>query len=1151
MRSHSLLVRFSPALLVLVLPMTLLVLKADRVFHVTAGAPAVAAPSITPAAGLSRQQGAGFSTVAIATVSDDQTPAGDLQVTTFAPAGISILNITNNNGTISASLAAGCNATPGINVIALTVTDNESLSTTANLNLNVTANTAPTLGSYAATSVGLNSSATIKANAAPNDNGSFTITTQAPGFTGTISVNQTTGTLTISNAAPVGVFTVTMTAMDLCGATTSGMFVLTVLDNTPPVITAAQALSQLQGSSGTATLVSVSDAQSSAASLIVKATLVPPGITISNLTNTNGQVSANVAVACNATLGANTVGLTVNDPEGLTTTANFTVNVLSNTPPVLGAYPPVSLNAGESLTIVPGSTPTDNGSIATLTADATAGFTGTLSASKTTGAIAINNAGPPGVYPVSVTATDNCGATTVASFKLTVISLNPSPTITSLSPASVFAGNGGFSLTINGTNFVNGSVVRWNGQDRITGFISVNKLSALITAADIASAGSASVTVFNPAPGGGLSNATAFAINGQADLAVTQSFSPSPVGVNGTVTYTITITNNGPGAASQVKLTDDLPTIVSFGSCTASNGGVCSGTALNRIVSIPSIAAGASATITLTATVGCLDLTGPIPQTNVTIINTATVSAATPDPNTLNNISTKLLNFTSAQAKITLSSPTIDFGPLPAARETNPNPPFYTFTIENPGCQQLFVYFAVIRTGADVTSGKISNSDDSVTFPIQLINSDGSAALVLSGQSAPVFGGKTVTFRLLYDPKAPAPAGKITGLAAHQAIPDLITSSLIITPSAGSPLTIPMTGRVTPAAKLINPLAPRLAPLVVLQKSGADEFTVELSLHDPNLDVNLIRYQFLDGNGHALFQPPDINLNLASANLVRGQSVTIVKKFTGANNNPRVQRVQVTLYDPEVSDSMISPLIGTVAGRIVNVSAANFSPAPLAAESIASAFGTNLATTITGATTLPLPTTLGGTRVFVTDSENVEREAALFFVSPQQVNYLIPANTAPGEAKVIIASDDGSLSSATMQVAPLAPSLFSANADGTGVASAFALRVAANNAQSYETIAEYDGRQFVATPIDFGSASDQIYLVLYGTGLRHRSELSQVTAKIGGTDVEVLYAGPQGDFAGLDQVNLKLPRSLAGRGETDIALMIDGRAANLVRVSFR
>ena len=153
--------------------------------------------------------------------------------------------------------------------------------------------------------------------------------------------------------------------------------------------------------------------------------------------------------------------------------------------------------------------------------------------------------------------------------------------------------------------------------------------------------------------------------------------------------------------------------------------------------------------------------------------------------------------------------------------------------------------------------------------------------------------------------------------------------------------------------------------------------------------------------------------------------------------------------------------------------------------------------------------------------------------------------------QTVIASNDGSLSSATMQVAPLAPSLFSANADGTGVASAFALRVAANNAQSYETIAEYDGRQFVATPIDFGSASDQIYLVLYGTGLRHRSELSQVTAKIGGTDVEVLYAGPQGDFAGLDQVNLKLPRSLAGRGDTDIALMIDGRAANLVRVSFR
>jgi uncharacterized protein (TIGR03437 family) len=56
---------------------------------------------------------------------------------------------------------------------------------------------------------------------------------------------------------------------------------------------------------------------------------------------------------------------------------------------------------------------------------------------------------------------------------------------------------------------------------------------------------------------------------------------------------------------------------------------------------------------------------------------------------------------------------------------------------------------------------------------------------------------------------------------------------------------------------------------------------------------------------------------------------------------------------------------------------------------------------------------------------------------------------------------------------------------------------------------------------------------------------------IGGVNSEVLYAGEQGAFVGLDQLNLRLPRSLAGRGEVDVVLMVDGRAANTVRINVR
>jgi len=90
---------------------------------------------------------------------------------------------------------------------------------------------------------------------------------------------------------------------------------------------------------------------------------------------------------------------------------------------------------------------------------------------------------------------------------------NPVPTTTSISPSSATAGGLAFPLTVNGTNFVSGSVVRWNGSDRTTTFVSATQLTAAITAADIATAGTANVTVFNPTPGGGTSNAQTFTIN--------------------------------------------------------------------------------------------------------------------------------------------------------------------------------------------------------------------------------------------------------------------------------------------------------------------------------------------------------------------------------------------------------------------------------------------------------------------------------------------------------------------------------------------------------------------------------------------------------------------------------------------------------------
>ena len=93
-------------------------------------------------------------------------------------------------------------------------------------------------------------------------------------------------------------------------------------------------------------------------------------------------------------------------------------------------------------------------------------------------------------------------------------SIEPGPTVAGINPASALIGSGAFILTVNGSSFVNGSIIQWNGSNRTTAFVNSTQLTAAITAADIASAGTVSVTVINPSPGGGTSNAYTFAITG-------------------------------------------------------------------------------------------------------------------------------------------------------------------------------------------------------------------------------------------------------------------------------------------------------------------------------------------------------------------------------------------------------------------------------------------------------------------------------------------------------------------------------------------------------------------------------------------------------------------------------------------------------------
>ena len=151
-----------------------------------------------------------------------------------------------------------------------------------------------------------------------------------------------------------------------------------------------------------------------------------------------------------------------------------------------------------------------------------------------------------------------------------------------------------------------------------------------------------------------------------------------------------------------------------------------------------------------------------------------------------------------------------------------------------------------------------------------------------------------------------------------------------------------------------------------------------------------------------------------------------------------------------------------------------------------------------------------------------------------------------------VISGETNLSLGTIQINNIAPALFSATSDGVGYAAANVQRVR-NNVSTFEDVVRYDVGlgKFAPIPIDLGPTTDGVYLVLYGTGINKRSDLSKVEVTIGGVTLPVLYAGQHCCYVGVDQINVQLPRSLAGRGDVDVILKVEGKEANTIKVNIK
>lgn len=242
---------------------------------------------------------------------------------------------------------------------------------------------------------------------------------------------------------------------------------------------------------------------------------------------------------------------------------------------------------------------------------------------------------------------------------------------------------------------------------------------------------------------------------------------------------------------------------------------------------------------------------------------------------------------------------------------------------------------------------------------------------------------------------------------------------------------------------------------------------------------------------------------------------------------------------------------------------ASYYSAPLAPDSLATTFGTSLDTTAVSATTTPLPLQLGTTTISITDSTGVTKQAPVVYVSPTQINWIVPSGLAEGPATMNLTSN-GVSHPDTFDIEHVAPAIYTADGSGKG-APAATVNVYPSGGGAPTSVPTYLSSNGTVTVAPISVSGGQAYLILYATGIENVQD--SVTAIIGpntvagfeGSNVDpssaqtiqTTFAGTQGQFQALDQVNVPLPSSLAGAGTMYLQLNVDGYLSNTVELNFK
>ncbi len=256
-----------------------------------------------------------------------------------------------------------------------------------------------------------------------------------------------------------------------------------------------------------------------------------------------------------------------------------------------------------------------------------------------------------------------------------------------------------------------------------------------------------------------------------------------------------------------------------------------------------------------------------------------------------------------------------------------------------------------------------------------------------------------------------------------------------------------------------------------------------------------------------------------------------------ATNGPRLVRVNLRITRPPMFT-----LIRNSASQLPVLAAAPESRLTLEADDLAASRAK-----VAG---IPEPGPFNGVTARLTDSGGITREAAIVEATPQRVDLILPAGAKLGDATIGILTHKRLLIENSISITAVSPALFSANGDGKGAALATAIRISvddsSNSQPAYECREEPES--CVPFAVDLGAETDRVNLRLSATGVRSLTDPAAFAVRIGDENAVMVSVQPSDAAGGVDLVTVRLPRSLAGRGELSVVLIAGEVESNAVKV---